>query len=358
MFLNSLFNTDSIWLLFLELLIGGIIIFYFGDKLAKLGDHIGEKTGLGGTWIGLILLASITSIPEFTTSLSSVLFANEPNLATGNIFGSNVFNLLIIAILDLVEGPGPILRRVKLFQAFPASMGIFLMTLSIVGIAIPMNFSEAQSHIADTLGWLVSAAILVCWLIGMNLIYKFEKSRMQRINRITPPKKSGEYKVYLNFAICALVIIASGIWVVFVVQKIGTHHFHIFNKEFVLGQTFVGTIFLATITSLPELVVSITSFRIGATNMAISNLLGSNTFNILIIPLLEFTTGPHTFFSLIESIHIIPATIAILMTSIALMGLSYRSQKSYLYLGVDAITMIIIFVIGNLIFFRASITLF
>jgi len=88
------------------------IIIYSGTQLSYYGDKIAELTGLGRAWVGLILMSSVTSLPELITGISSVAIVNAPNLAAGDIFGSCVFNLLILSILD-ARGNIPLLSAVK-----------------------------------------------------------------------------------------------------------------------------------------------------------------------------------------------------------------------------------------------------
>ncbi|MEK7789952.1 MAG: sodium:calcium antiporter, partial [Planctomycetota bacterium] len=73
------------------------VIVYSGTKLAKYGDIIAEKTGLGRMWIGVVLMASVTSLPELVTGISSVTYAGVPDIAVGDVLGSCVFNMLILA---------------------------------------------------------------------------------------------------------------------------------------------------------------------------------------------------------------------------------------------------------------------
>jgi len=86
------------------------VIIVAGTKLAKYGDLIAEKTGLGRIWIGVVLLATITSLPELATGISSVTFVGEPDLTMGDLFGSNLINLVIIAVIDLFYTRGPVLH--------------------------------------------------------------------------------------------------------------------------------------------------------------------------------------------------------------------------------------------------------
>ena len=75
-----------------------VIILFAGIKLARYGDAIAEKTGLGRVWIGLVLLAAITSMPELVTGVSSVALVKppEPDLAMGTLLGSCSLNLAIL----------------------------------------------------------------------------------------------------------------------------------------------------------------------------------------------------------------------------------------------------------------------
>ena len=81
---------------------------YAGTKLTVYGDAISDKTGLGGNWIGFLLIATVTSVPELASGISAVTLADAPDLAVGAIFGSCIYNLAIIVILDLLYRKGSI----------------------------------------------------------------------------------------------------------------------------------------------------------------------------------------------------------------------------------------------------------
>src|SRR3990172_451335 len=97
--------------LWLSFIICTSAIVYSGTKLAKYGDIIAEKTGMGRAWIGLVLMASVTSLPELVTGISSVTYAGVPDIAAGDVLGSYVFNMLILAILDAIQRPMPLSAR-------------------------------------------------------------------------------------------------------------------------------------------------------------------------------------------------------------------------------------------------------
>src|SRR3990170_2908958 len=112
---------------FLEFFACAAVIFYCGTLLSKYGDVIAEKTGLGRAWIGLVLMAFITSLPELITGISSVTLANVPDIALGDIMGSLIFNISIIAFMDLFyRKNAPIFSTVGGGHVISASYGIIL----------------------------------------------------------------------------------------------------------------------------------------------------------------------------------------------------------------------------------------
>ena len=95
-----------------------------GHLSSKYGDVIAEKTGLGRTWVGVILMASVTSLPELVTGISSATIFNVPDIAAGDVLGSCMFNILILAIDDLFYTKGPTLSHVSANHLVSSSAAI------------------------------------------------------------------------------------------------------------------------------------------------------------------------------------------------------------------------------------------
>ena len=93
-------------MVWLQFFICAALIIVAGYKLSQYGDVLAEKSNLGRTWMGVVLLASITSLPELVTGGGAILLVGEPDLAVGSILGSCLFNLLLLAVLDLAYQPG------------------------------------------------------------------------------------------------------------------------------------------------------------------------------------------------------------------------------------------------------------
>jgi cation:H+ antiporter len=145
------------------------------------------------------------------------------------------------------------------------------------------------------------------------------------------------------YALNAVIVIAAAAYLPHVGEEIA--------KITGLGQTFVGSIFIAISTSLPEIVVTIAAARIGAVDLAVGNLFGSNLFNIVILALddILYTKGP--ILSYVSENHVVTTISAIMMTAIAIIGLTYRASKKPLLLAWDSIGILMVYFITTLVLY-------
>ena len=324
------------------------IILFAGTKLARFGDAIAEKTGLGRMWIGLVLLAAITSMPELVTGVSAAAVVRLPDLAMGTLLGSCALNLAILALLDIFHQRTPILTEASPGHVISAGWGILLM-----GIAAGTIFAgERGSGLA--LGWLgiPSIVIFVAYLVGMWWLFRYERGQQLPV----APASSLKYEefttrtVYIRFALAAAAVIAAGIWLSFIGEEI--------SETTGWSATFVGTLFLAITTSMPELVVTMAALRLGAVDMAVADILGSNMFNIAIIaPVdLSYTQGP--ILSVVSGSHLITAAVVAVMNLLVIAGLRFRQRrKVFGVLSWYAPVLIVIYVLGAYALFSSGVTL-
>ncbi len=327
-----------IWLKFL--LVTGLILFS-GSRLSRYGDIIAEKTGLSRMWLGLVLMAGVTSLPELATGLSSVIWTGLPDIAVGDVLGSCVFNLLLIALLDAMSRKIPITSRADKGNLFTA--GIFLLLLSVVGTGL------LAGDRLPPLGWigLYTPLIILGYLAAIRGIFKYEK-------RFPPAEGLGEGGAVLyhsatlkgaiaGYAVNAAIVVAAGIFLPGIAAGIA--------ESTGLGTTFVGTIFVAVSTSLPELTVTMASFRLGAVDTAVGNLFGSNLFNMAILALddLFYTGSP--LLSAVEGRHLVTVLSATAMTGLAAAGLIYRSPSKRGPLSWDSLGILTVFVLNMILLF-------
>jgi len=307
------------WITFL---LSATVIVLSGIKLASFGEALGRRTGIGQGWIGLIFLAVITSIPELTTTVTGAAI-DAPNIAVGDALGSNLFNVAIIGVVDiLLFGRGPFLRKVHTYHVASGGMAILLTALVIIGIILP--------HGGTVLGISpISFLILISYLVGVSLLYRIER----REGGVDAPKADtmSLSHALIGFIGCAALIITAGVFLIYASKAIST--------ETGLSASFIGAIMVAIVTSLPELSTSIGALRIGAYDMIVGNLFGSNMFNILTLFFADLAFRKGSIYASLgggREDQLLVGTLGIGLTAIAVVGIVARSRRRVFGMGADA----------------------
>lgn len=289
----------------------------------------------------MVLMASVTSLPELVTGISSVTYAHVPDIAVGDVLGSCVFNLLILAVLDAFHRQVPICSKAHQGHVISGGFGTLLLCIVAVGLLAGESIPP--------LGWIGPYSLLfaVIYFMAMKLVFLYERQQISAYLKevaVEPKYKDITTRTtFVRYGINAAIVIIAAI----LLPKIGES----IAETTGLGQTFVGNIFIAISTSLPELVVSIAAVKMGAIDLAIGNLLGSNLFNILVLAIddLFFTAGPLLSFA--HKGHIASALSAIAMTTIAIICLTYRATKKKLFLAWDSIALSVAYVINIMLLY-------
>jgi len=332
-------------LVWIEFLAGVAIIFLAGTRLAHYGDVIAEKTGLGRVWIGLLLLAAITSVPEVVTSVSSAVLVGLPDLAVGTLFGSNLFNLAILALLDITYPVIPILATISRRQMLLATGGILLIGLAGLSIFIGDGLK------AVSLGWLGMPSVLIIILYGFLLRLAFKREKAEP----GAPQEAPQYAdlpintVWFRFALASAAVIAAGVWLSYTGEEIA--------KVTGWDASFVGSLFLAVSTSMPELVVTFAAVRLGAADMAVADILGSNMFNMAIIFIVDLAYVKGSIFADATSVHAITALAGVLMSLVVLVAIRFHRKKKILgVLSWYSPFLIVFYLAGFYALFRAGVS--
>ena len=318
-----------VWLTFL---ISAVLIVIAAMQLAKYGDVIALRTGLGGMFIGVVLLAGATSLPEVLTTISSIR-QGVPNLAAGNLLGSNMFNMFVLAVLDLMYRQQRLLRKAALKHALTGSLTVFL-----IGLVVFFIMADFPTQI----GWVGvdSLVIMGTYFVAMRLIQSNQSRSLAassmpvEIPAGTPTLRTG--LIGFGLAAGALVIITP--WMVRSSSEIA--------EITGLGTTFIGTTLVALVTSLPEMVTTIAAVRLGAPDMAIGNLFGSNLFNMFALGLTDLFFLDGHFISIIDPAFLLIGMLGLLMTGMALIGNLARLEKRILFVELDALALMIVYFAG------------
>lgn len=306
------------WLEFLACL---LLIGFAGVKLSVYGDVIADKTGLGGSWVGVVMLATVTSLPELVTGITAVTVAGLPDIAVGNALGACVINLCIFVVLDFMHRGRSLYQASSEGHILAAGFGVLM--LGFVGFSILLShngYPQGLGHLG-----LYSPILVLMYVVAMRSVFHYESTHVAAVTDHAPdqrPELSLKQAVR-RYLLAALVVVVAGIGLPFVGDHIA--------RDMGWQQSFVGTVFIAVVTTVPELVVSVAAMRMGAINMAVASLLGSNLFNVLILGIDDLFYTPGPLFGAVAPVHGVSAFSAVMMTAVAIIGLFYRPAGRVLH---------------------------
>jgi cation:H+ antiporter len=299
-----------------EFLICLAVIGYAGYYLSRYGDIIAEKTGMSSSWVGLILLSTATSLPELATGISSVAIANAPNIAVGDVLGSTVFSLAILVLLDKLYRAETLYSRAAQGHILSVSLGTIL--IAFAGFSLLLD-RAGMSPVLWHVGF-YSPFIVLVYLVAVRAVYSYERRMLSEYTEVAAERYPDVTlrSAVKGYAIAAAAVVIMGSWLPFVAKDIA--------ELTGWGRSFVGTMLVAGVTSAPEVAVTISALRIGALDMAIANLLGSNLFDIIILAIddLFYSNGP--LLAHVDASHALTAFTAVMMSALVAVGLVFRPQ--------------------------------
>jgi len=304
-----------------------LLINYFGKTSTRSADIIAEKKGWGRAFMGVVFISMITSFPELFSGISSVVIVKSPDIAVGQIVGSCIFNILIIGIIELFYYKKNIYKGNSKQNIL--NLGFSVIMIALLTALIFLKFNLEIMHIGIS-----SLVIFLLYIFFMRIIFKTRKETKSE-NKYE--NKSLKMAVS-NFIFSSIAIIAIGLYLPVVGKEIATvMHW---------GDTLIGIIFIAFITSFPELVVSFQAAKIGAFDMFIGNIAGSNLFNIAIIIILDIFYLKGNILNAISSKNVTVGIIAIIMNLIVLIALIRKSEnKIFKILSLNSIVLLLLYII-------------
>lgn len=318
-----------------EFLVCAGVIIVAGTILTKCADTIAEVTKFGRLLVGSVLLAGATSLPELSVDISAIRLG-APDLAVGDLLGSSLANLLILAILDLTHhSKGHMLSRRAASHALSGSMSTALTAL--VGLTILTGPTVGSIGLGISPGLVLVAA---AYFAGIRVVYYDQRAsaiEAASAAETQEPPKSLRNAV-IGFVVAAAVICVTGPFMAHAAEQLA--------DASGLGRTFVGTTLVALSTSLPELVSSLAAIRMKAFDLAIGNVFGSNSFNMLLFVPLDIV-HPGALMASVSSSHGITCLASILASQTAIIGQLYHLEGRTRFLDPDA-WLVIGIVVGGL----------
>lgn len=314
-----------------------VVIIFAGAALTRFADAISSHTKLGRLFVGSILLAGATSLPELATDISAVRLGSL-DLAVGDLMGSCLFNLLILAILDLTRySHGRMLSREAAAHALAAGT-----TVGLVGLAAIFILLEPKLHL-PTIANLGpgSLMLVVAYVFGVRLVYVSRQSTVKPARSNEAPVRVpilGELtrsKAIAGYLVSAAVILGAAPFLARAADDLA-------NRTG-LGGTFFGTTAVALCTSLPELVTTFTAVRMQAFDLALGNIFGSNAFNMVLLAPLD-AVHPGSLLAEVSPIHVYTGLCIIVVTTVAVLGQLYQVERKKPFLEPDALLTIALIV--------------
>lgn len=261
-------------------------------------------------------------------------------MAVNNLIGSASFQLVVLAICDLLVGRSALTSMVPGPRTIlNAAVGVILLVLVILGTIVgdfPLPFGGV-----GLFSVLIVATYLLCiWRLNRSEASAgWEPIDENQTKQLDPePRQISNRQLGLRTVLAAAAILAGGTIVTLaaegIAQGTGT------------STGIIGLTLLAAATSLPELSTAIAAVRLRRAEMAIGDILGGNMFNTALILPVDALGGGGVVLGEVGRSSMAAALIAVLLTMIYLIGLVERRDKSFLRIGYDSIAVLVVYVAG------------
>lgn len=324
------------------------LIWFAGTRLSYYIDAIAEKTKISRGFLGLIILATATELPEFVTTLTASS-QGTPSLALNNMFGGMMLQLAVLVAADFFV-------RDKVLSACPvkptvAIAGMLCITsLSAILIVNAIGDRIAFAHIGY-------GALLIggLYIISMYLLYQIQERHMwspvdlpdEDTQDVTNERRYDDktiMRLCIYSLICALVILGCGVLLVRLAETLAA--------QTGWGTSFIGVTLLALTTSMPELSTCIAAVRVGAYTMAISNIFGSNMIMTFLLLPNDIIYTQNAILTTLDKPTLFAVSAGIFMTAIYIISILLRPQKKIFRLGLDSWLMLLAYIGSIMILFN------
>jgi cation:H+ antiporter len=274
---------------------------------------------------------------------------DAPDLAAGNLFGAGMSNMVTLGLIDLLYRHKRVWQQAALGHTLTATLAMVLTGLA--AFFVLLRIEVVQLGIG-----LESLILLIIYVFGMRLVFRQEDMARRQLEHKAVVEGMAEERgadggrrdelrrAVMGFSSGALVLLIAAPVLAWSAERIA--------EESGITATFIGTSLVAMTTSLPELVVSISAVRLGAFDLAVGNLFGSNAFNMAAFFFADLAYPGGGLLSTVSSTHALTALWAIIMMNIGLMGIIYRAERRFMLIEPDSLLMIVCYVLGLWLLFN------
>ncbi len=309
------------------------VIWFAGRNLTHAADIIAVQTGFGRVFIGSVLLAATTSLPEVATEAAAATLGLV-DIALGDLFGSNIYNMTILAVGGIMWGRGALLAVASQSHLVTALLGMILATIAALALLIKPNIGFLGIGIEIYI-------ILGVYLAGVMALRAKADPPSVEYAEVLPQRSLA--LVWMRFLISAGFVIGAAIFLSKAADVIAT--------ATGLGGTFIGTTLVAFTTSAPELVTSITAIRMGSIDLAVGNVLGSNIFNMNILVISDLFYRGGYIISVGSPTHAVTALVGLLLSGLIALGLLAPIPGRIGRVSIEAIVILMVYFLGAYLVF-------
>lgn len=352
-------TLNSVWLNLALFAVAAAAIWLAGGRLERYADAIAEKTGLGRAFLGLLLLAVATSLPEISSVVTASLVGNTA-LAVHNLLGAVVINAVVLAIADMALGRGALTYQSPSFALLMQGIGLLLvLTVALMGMTLGGQLAAHSTTVAVNLSvGLWSLLLLAAYLIMLYLTYRAHahprwqpvvSDRRDGVHRADPdPSRDDMHNQSLKrlgvyFGIGSVVVLLAGSTVARVGDALAS--------QTGLGGSFIGFTLVSLATCLPELSITVPAVRGGNTEMAFGNVFGSSAFNVMLLLLVALLSGGAELFANIPASAQFASALGIFLTCLYIWGLLERQNRTVLRMGWDSAAVLVFASVGFAVVF-------
>jgi len=305
----------------LGLVASALVLVGAGVRFARLADQIADRTGIGEALAGAVLLGATTSLPGIITT-GVAAGAGQADLSVSNALGGIAAQTTFLAIADMSYS------RANLEHA-AASLPNLLQTIALMGLIglVVVGAGSPGLTLADRVHpvtLLLPAAYLGCLVLTRRVqSHPMWRPRQTDETREDLPDPDAERaplrSLVARFVVLASLVAGSG----FVVARAGLS----LVAESGLSGSFVGGVFTSVVTSLPELVTAIAAVRAGAFALALGDIIGGNTFDVLFLVVADLAFAGGSVYGAIGSATLFLLGLTLVLTALLAAGLVYRQKR-------------------------------
>ncbi len=309
-------------MIIIKFLVLAALIVFISNKLSKNAEIIEENSTLNAVIVGIII-AFATSLPELATSVTSS-YLGQGEMAISNILGSNLFNMLILAIMNFI------FIRALIFQKISRhtnKINYFVSTIYLV-ILVSLIYNDVAwlSIWRFSLGTIL---ILILYIVALRVLNNDEEPKEEGSHNHDSKKLK---KALLTFSILALIILVLSILLATTANDI--------MLKFALDASYVGAIFVGVSTSLPELTSAYSLCKSKNYDMAASSVLGSNLFNFVILFVVDLLTK-NPLLNTTDAGVIRLVLLGLAFTVLTQIGISFTTKNKYINLIIPFILIVL-----------------